>query len=38
VGHPIPDRRREGFATGSRPLRSWLCMDGVMIAVGEERP
>jgi hypothetical protein len=37
VRDPIAERRREGFANGSRPLRSWLWVHGAMIALGERR-
>jgi hypothetical protein len=37
VREPIAGRRREGFPDGSRALRSWLWVDGVMIALGERR-
>ena len=37
VRDPIAERRREGFADGSRPLRSGVWVSGVMIALGERR-
>jgi hypothetical protein len=32
----VIDRRREGFAEGSRPIRRWLCVHGVLIELPAE--
>jgi hypothetical protein len=30
------DRRREGFAEGSRPVRRWLCVGGFLIPLAAD--